>query len=715
MKLPPDSNPSSRRPRLLKGANALARTATFTAIFTAALACLGAAAWAQPAPASSSAGVNTAADTVVITGNPFRRPVGAQPVSVLGGDTLLRERASTLGDTLSGLPGVTGSGFGPNSSRPVIRGLDGDRVRLLDNGGASIDASNLSFDHASAVDPLVLERVEVLRGPSALLYGGNATGGVVNAIDNRIPRAPVSGLTGRAELRLGGASDERAGAAVLEGGGAGGAWHVDAFARRTEDQRSPLYTPVAEGEALSPARRVRNSASRVDGGAVGASWFSARGFLGLSAETLNNQYGVTVEPDVIIRMRRDRLALAGAWRDLSGPVQSVALQASSTDYRHDEVEGNGDIGTTFSSRGQDLRVELRHAPWGALQGVWGVQAEAMRFSALGEEAFVPSTHTRSAALFVLEELALGGLSLSGGLRTENVQVKSEGDGPAAGPDGRFGAPRLRRFSPLSGQLGLRMSVAPHWEFSASLGASQRAPAYYELFANGVHVATAAYERGDPDLGVERSRHAEFGAAWRVGAHSTKLSVFQTRFARYIALEAADVPSVPAAPPPETPAFEQPLYEFRAVRAVLKGLEWEGRTRLAAGAFGVWDLNAALDMVRGDNLDSNEPLPRLPPLRARLGLAAQWGALQAGATLRHAAAQRRVPANDSATAASTQLDLWASGQWSRVHGDRAGGLTWFAKLGNVTNQLAYNAAAVATIRGLSPQPGRALAVGLRMRL
>jgi iron complex outermembrane recepter protein len=351
----------------------------------AACACvfLPATAQDQPIPATN---VTT---TVVVTGNPLGRDRLLQPFSVLTGEGLAQRRAGTLGDTLDGLPGVAASRFGPNASRPVIRGLDGDRVRLLDNGGGAVDASNLSFDHAVAIDPLAVERVEVLRGPAALLYGGNATGGVVNALDNRIPRVPAAGVGGRAELRLGGAARERAGAAVLEGGAGAFAWHVDAFKRRTDDLRVPRFVPVEGDTGLEPATRVRNSASDAKGGALGAGWVGADGFVGAAFDGLRHTYGVTAEPDVTIRLRRNRVALAGERRGLSGPFTQVAFQAHRTNYEHAEVEGGGEVGTTFSSRGAEMRLQAQHAPLGGLTGSVGVQLDRLDFSALGEEAFVP--------------------------------------------------------------------------------------------------------------------------------------------------------------------------------------------------------------------------------------------------------------------------------------------------------------------------------------
>jgi iron complex outermembrane receptor protein len=662
--------------------------------------------------------------TIVITGNPLGREAGATPVSVLSGNGLALRRAGTLGETLDGLPGVSASGFGPNSSRPVIRGLDGDRVRLLDGGSASVDASNLSFDHASATDPLVAERIEVLRGPAALLYGGNATGGVVNVIDNRIPRVAATGLSGRAEVRLGGAADERAGAAVLEGGGGGFGWHADLHGRSASDLRAPRYTPLEDGEPLAPSTRVRNSEARSEGGAIGGGWVGSQGYLGASLDTARQRYGVTVEPDVLIRMQRDRFSLAGELRALPGPFTQLTAQASHTRYRHDEVEGSGEVGTTFRSTGDEFRLQLRHAPLGPLQGVVGVQTERLDFSALGEEAFVPGTRTRSSALFLLEEMNAGAARLSFGARSERVRVSSEGDAAGA-EEPRFGAPAERRFSPTSASLSASLGGPLGWQASATLGHTERAPAYYELYANGVHVATAAYERGDASLPTERSRHAELGLAWAGPHSSVKLSAFSTRFARYIALDATGVDITvegghghgEGGGEDEGHDHDEtvPEYLFRSVRARLQGFELEGRHQLLAATAGRGYglvLSGSLDTVRGTNLDTGEPLPRLAPLRARVALEAQADTWQLGAGLRHAARQTRVPATDAATPGHTLLDLWAggtlpaswfSGQWQ-----------WFAKLNNATDRLAYNAAAINTVRGLSPEGGRALSVGLRTR-
>lgn len=688
------------RLRRCKRSGALRRS-TWAALPAAVLATQ--AAWAQTEPAA----------TVVITGNPLGSDRTLQPAAVLSGNGLVLRRAATLGETLDGVPGVSATGFGPNSSRPVIRGLDGDRVRLLDNGGASVDASSLSFDHAVAIDPLVVERLEVLRGPAVLLYGGSATGGVVNAINNRIPRVTMDSLSARAEVRGGGAASERAGAAVVEGGfglggGTGLAWHADAFGRRTDDTRTPTYTPIEDGTALDPADRVRNSASRGEGGAVGASFVGREGHAGFSTETYRNRYGVTVEPDVTIRMKRERQAFSGGWKPGVAGIESVALEAAHTRYRHEEVEGTGEVGTTFRSGADDGRFEVRHAPLFGLRGVIGAQWERMDFSALGEEAFVPDTRTRSQAAFVLEEFqGPAGLVVSAGARGERVRVASDGD-PAGATEVRFGDASERRFTPRSFSLGARLPVAAGVSVSGAWSSSQRAPTYYELFANGVHVATAAYERGDTTLATERSRHAELGLAWTSGPHKVEVQWFRTTFPNYIALEATGLDVTIPAEVPGDPDEVFPEYAFRSVRARLTGFEVEGRTRLLGGPVTL-DLVGSLDQVKGDNLDRAEPLPRIAPMRARLSLEAGHGGLKGGVVVRHAAEQDRVPATDSATPGWTMFDLWAA-----MALPLSGEASAFVKLGNVTDRLGYNAASIATMRGLAPMPGRALSAGLRWR-
>ncbi len=641
-------------------------------------------------------------DRVVTTGNPLRSQDLAQPSNVLAGDALTLRRGSTLGDTLDGLPGVASSYFGPNSSRPTIRGLDGDRVRMLSNSGASVDASSLSFDHAVPIDPLVIDRVEVLRGAAALLYGGNAVGGVVNTLDNRIPRQAQQGLAGAAELRLGGAAAERNAALVLDGGSgdrnAGIAWHADVAARRAGDLATPQFNgPDGRHD------HVRNSASDSQGAALGASLLFTGGYAGVSVDDYRNNYGVTVEPDVTVRMQRQRLATAGEWRDESAPLRRLSWQLSRSRYEHQEVEGSGAIGTTFKSRGTDLRVEAEHAPIGPVHGVVGLQWENSDFSALGAEALVPGSHTRSSALFVLEQYVNGPLSLSAGARAEAVRVASDGDAGVVEP--RFGAASTRNFSPRSYSLSGAYKLAPLWSLTANLTRSERAPMFYELLAHGVHVASGAYERGDANLGLERAHGVDLGLKWQDADSLLRLNVYQTRFSSYIALDATGAAI-------DNGGGTFPEYAFKAVPALLRGFELEGRWTLPAATLpgAKLALTGQLDAVRGDNRATGEALPRLAPLRASFGLDAAQGAWSGRLELRLAARQDRVPALDTPTAGYGLVKLSLSRQFRIGAADAL----WYLKLDNLGNKLAYSASSVATIRDLSPLAGRSVHSGVQIR-
>lgn len=629
-------------------------------------------------------------DKVVVTGNPLKSQVLAQPSDSLSGDQLVLTRAANLGDTLQGLPGVAATNFGPNASRPRIRGLDGDRVRILSNSGASVDASNLSFDHGVAIDPLVIDKVEVLRGAAALLYGGNAVGGVVNTLDNRIPRTLIKGLSGAAELRLGGASRDKSGAVVLDGGSgqahSGFGWHVDLAGRDADDQRTPRFD--SEGESRSS---VRNSAARSHGGAVGGSVFFQGGFAGVSVDDFHTNYGTTAEEDVTIRMQRQRIATAGEWATTSGPVHRISWQLSRNRYEHVEMEGS-EVGTTFKSTGTDGRVEVEHAALGPVKGLVGLQTEALDFSALGEEAFVPSTRTRNTGVFLLEQARLGGVDWSAGARTERVTVDSSGGE-------RFGPSASRRFRPTSLALSGVLPLDSAWSLSANLNRTQRAPAYYELFADGLHVASAAYERGDANLGLERSKGADIGLKWEGDGSHVHVNAYETRFANYIALQATG----------ETVDNEGetvPVYAFQAVPARLRGVELEGRWQVHPAIA----LLSQLDAVRGDNRTTGEPLPRLAPLRAMLGLEGKWADWSGKLEWRGAARQTRVAQFDTATPGYGTLRLSVARQlrWGQTDA------LWYLKLDNLANKLAYNATAVPTIRDLSPQAGRSASTGLQLR-
>ncbi|HET9642351.1 MAG TPA: TonB-dependent receptor, partial [Burkholderiaceae bacterium] len=536
--------------------------------------------------------------------------------------------------------------------------------------------------------------------------GGSAVGGVVNAIDNRIPRDKIDSTSGAIEALLGGGATERGLSALVETGGAGFALHADAFKRRTDDLRVPAFDRPLDDGTTARRTRIVNSDSNADGGALGGSMVWDHGYLGASLDTYRNAYGTVAEEDVKIHMRRNKLALAGEVRDLGGVISTVRGQLGATDYEHQEVQGDGTVGTTFKNKGTDLRLETVHRPMsmgdGKLDGAFGLQGEQSRFNALGEEAFVPTTHTRQLAGFVYEQWTHGTQGhLSAGLRAERVHVDSDGDTEFS--DGRFGPPQRSGFTPRSGSIGGLLNLSKEWQLTTHWAYTERAPVSYELYANGVHAATGTFERGDRAQRKERGQNVDISLQWKRDTDSIKLGAFTSRFSNYIALMRSGDPDFV-----DASGASFPVYEFRGVKARLQGFEIEGHWRVFSGRRHV-DLDGHVDLVRGDNRSSGEPLPRIAPVRTTLGVNWESGPWTSRAEVVHAAKQSRVPSDDMPTPGWTLVNLSTAYNFNWSQND----VLLFVKLGNVGNRLAYNAASIATVRALAPLPGRSLMAGVRV--
>jgi iron complex outermembrane receptor protein len=543
-------------------------------------------------------------DNVPVTGNPLGVASDDMvvPVSVLGGRELSLRRQGTLGETLNGIPGVTATQFGPNASRPIIRGLDGERVRIMQNGVGILDASSLSFDHAVGVDPLIIEQIDVVRGPAALLYGGSAMGGVVNAIDHRIPKESLNGYTGRAEARFGGPDNTRNGAAVVDVGNGLFALHADVYSRETSNLEIPGYAvskrkSLADGIARDSRGKDKldNSSALANGGALGAAWTFDTGYLGISYADSNNHYGTVAEENVRINMENKRTELAGEVRELKGPVQKIKVRMAYTDYQHVEVE-SGVVGTTFKNRGLQGSMEATHVPLAGLNGVVGYQFQNTRFQALGEEAFVPSVTTVDQGAYVYEEYAIDKHKVTFGGRFGDTTVDSHADD-------KFTQANSKRFNPNSFALGGLYTIDESWSVTTNLSHNERAPSYFELYANGPHIATGQVEVGNSNLSKERSNGIDAQLKWKSGGHSVTLGAYATKFKNFIGLFNTGI---------EVPVDGELLPEakFRAVPALFKGLELEGKFALNDE----WTLKMRGDYVHAKDTRNNQYLPRISPLR-----------------------------------------------------------------------------------------------------
>ena len=383
------------------------------------------------------------------------------PTAVLEGDELVRRREATLGETLGSEPGIASSHFGAGASRPIIRGMDGPRVKVLSDGAELHDASTISPDHAVASEPLLATQIEVLRGPSALVYGGGAVGGVVNVLDGKVPTAiPQKGIEGSAELRANTGAGEGAGAFSLTGGAGNLAVHVEGVARDAGDYRvGKGWAPDGE-----PTRKVPGSFNRTDTGSVGLSWVGDRGYLGAAytrqaaryglpghnhsfegchthgthlhcgahEEEDDHDHGAEEHGDVpVVDLRSERLDVRGELRSPFTGFSSLRLRAGVTDYVHDEVE-DGTIATTFKNKAYDTRIELQHEPLAGFKGVVGLQTSQRKFSAIGEEAYVQPTVTRKTGLFVLEEYRWNDWRFEAALRHDRQTAEALASGSVGG-------------------------------------------------------------------------------------------------------------------------------------------------------------------------------------------------------------------------------------------------------------------------------------------
>ncbi len=660
------------------------------------------------ANASANPTTTTEMAPVIITGNPLGNDALTSPSSVLEGKALDLRREGTLGQTLNGLPGVSTTTYGPMVGRPIIRGLDGDRIRIMNNGIGSVDASSLSFDHAVPMDPISASRIEVIRGPAALLYGGNAVGGVVNVLDNRIPDQPIDGIHGTAQGDWGGANNERAGAVQVEGGDGKFAIRADAYTRDTRELRIPGYAWSGnlrgqdEDGDNGPRGRLPNSDGRVHGGGVGMSWTGDSGYAGLSYSGYDSDYGSVAEDSVRLKMRQQRLGFSGEIRDLDGFFKSVKTDFAYTDYQHKEVD-DGVTGTLFKNHGYEARIEARHRDFGPVSGSLGLQLSQTRFSALGDEALVPSTDTDNLALFSLEQWTVNDrLTLSVGGRLETTRLS-----PSAGGKERFLDASRRDFTAGSFALGALYKLDSVWSLAANAAYTERAPTFYELYANGPHEATGQYLIGNPNLNKERSFSGDLGLRYSNGPDKGNIGVFYTHFRNYITeantgLYTDDDGEI--VPRGSDDALAQAVY--RAVPADFYGVEADTTVRVLERGGHTLDLNLSGDYTHARNSNTGEPLPRIPPLRLGMGLDYAYGPWGAGVSITKAFAQHRRPENDTSTAGYYRLDANAS------YAFKIGQTQWLAYVRgiNLTNQEIRYATSI--LRDTAPEGGRAVMVGMR---
>jgi iron complex outermembrane recepter protein len=414
----------------------------------------------------------------------------AQALTVLSGDELREKVSNSIGETLSQELGVTASDFGQGASRPVIRGLSGARVKIMQDGIATLDVSTVSVDHQVTLEPGNSEQIEILRGPATLLYGSGAFGGLVNVDTNRIPHARPEEFTATLDTRFYSAADGKSVGLKVDGGSDPLALHFDAQIRDSDNYAA------ADGEIL-------NSAVESDDLNFGLSLIGKRGYLGASFGRYSSQYGIPLDPDapdekVSIDQDQDRFDMAGQLNKPIKGFRSAKVRIGYVDYEHTEFENPGKPGTRFFNNEWEGRLELHHHPLGVWNGILGLQYRNRRFNSIGTEAFVPRTKLDSAGFFILEDRDWHDWHFEIGGRYEMQDSK-----PATGTGFKSVDHNVYSVS-----LGVLRDFGRDYAVGLSATRAQRAPAIEELFAGGPHLASGTFEEGDPGLNEETSNNID---------------------------------------------------------------------------------------------------------------------------------------------------------------------------------------------------------------
>ena len=661
---------------------------------------LATAAWAQTPPAADE---ETQLEEVVVTAAPYAVSADALTSNV---DVLTREELDVsppqgLGDLLSGMTGIRSTYFGPGASRPVIRGLAGPRVLVLTNGVGMIDASTLSPDHQVAVDPAEAQRIEVLRGPSALLYGGSAIGGVVNILDERVPTSPATGgFDGRISGQVASVDDARQLSAQLKVGQGPLVFSVDALRRESDDYAVPVppesrRLAQLEGEEPEPGDRVENSAVELTTYGAGVSWVSALGFLGVSVKRTETTYGVPghghaheeedgdhegEEADVSIDLVQTRFDLRGEADVGFGPFSRMRGTLGVADYEHVELEGD-EVGTRFTSDGFEGRFELVQRDRNGWSGAVGVQALQRGLTAVGEEAYVPSTDITEAGLFTVQRVDRDRWGFEGGFRLDRRTLESDvGD---------------REFTNVSASAGLFTRPAEGAFMGLSLSRNERAPTEAELFALGEHAATQSFELGDADLESEVAWSVEAAAHFERGPLEADLHLFGARYEGFIDLRATG----------DATEEGTPIFAYRQTDANFYGLE-------AEATYAYWEdgdrelrLEGAFDFVRGDT-DLGRPA-RIPPFSLTARLAYETSQLETRLEARRVGEARRVAEFELPTDGYLLVNAFVAYKPAAFEG-----LVLFAEARNLTDEEAREH--VSFLKDLAPLPGRNLRAGVAYR-
>jgi len=678
-------------------------------LFAAALCCVSGIAAAQSDDAGSTD--SQPIESITVIAHPLSAEGLALSSEILEGEDLAKKLGSSIGETVGYEPGVHSANFGQAASRPVIHGLSGPRVRIMEDRIDSLDVSVTSADHAVTIEPFMANRIEILKGPSTLLYGSGAIGGVVDVHTGRIPHERADQpISGSGEVRRNDNGDRETAALRLDGGAGAIAWHLDAFSREADDYDIPGFAESralrAQEEAEHEEEEVRGtlpgSALDVQGGAAGLSFVGDSGFVGLAVSRLDAEYGLPgahepeeggeggeaeeEEGNPVLDLEQTRVdfeaGLSNPWRGF----ESLNLRIGYNDYEHQEIEPNGEVATVFENQAVETRLELTHLPVAGWRGAFGVQFKDRDFSAVGEEAFIAPVDTRSLGAFWVGERQFDGFELEAGARLEQVDID-----PSEGSS--------QEFTGYAASLGIVVPAGDYWSVGLLADFSARAPIAEELFSDGPHLATGAFEIGDPDLDEEKALSVSANLRYAGELWFFNGTLYYNAFSDFI----FESP---------TGAVEDglPVFVFIQEDADFFGFDAELRRTLATWDNGSLEASAMFDTVSAElDVSGNDKLPRIPPTRYGLGLAANWGAVRASVDYLRAREKDSVADFELPTEAYDDVRAYLGAEFGL--GNDAS-LTVFLQGRNLTDDEQRQHSSF--IKDLAPQPGRTVEAGIRAR-
>lgn len=616
-------------------------------------------------------------------------------VTKLNAHELTKKRQTSIGDMLSTEAGVQSTTFGPSASRPVIRGLDGDRIRVLQNSLGTLDASTQSLDHAIPVDTLTIDEMEIVRGPMSLLYGSSAVGGIVNLVTNRIHYTYEEGLFSKFLVQGETVNNGVSTAAHLNYGKNKWMFHIDGSTRNLGDQEIPGYARTSKVRKADPVTgekkdKLPNSFNKQDNVAVGVSKIFDRGYVGVSFNHFNTLYGSVAEEDISIDMTQNRFELHSEYRPQGGMFRKFKLKSAQSDYFHKELEGD-ETGTMFRNRGNETRIEALNKS-GNFDGVTGIQTQVFNFSAKGDEAFLPGSNNTKASLFTFQQYSFGKQAIRAGARLENHDIEKKSSST-------FGASDEKNYLGMNASIGHCYDFSKKHTLETSVSYTERAPTFQELYSNGEHVATGTFEIGDSSLIKEKATAFEITYKMHTDRNTFTGSVYTQVFKDYISLNPTGGTSVEG-----TPEFA-----YEQVDALFYGVDFDNRNEISKMEKASLFLVNKFDWVRAKDTDSGKNLPRISPPRFSAGLEYQTGKWTLDGEVQYVAHQTKTAPIETRTEDYTLTNI---GYTYHFVGETRS-LDLFARVRNVFDVEARNH--VSTLKDVAPLPGRNFIVGAQFQL